>query len=57
MVGISGDHTFIGLAAVIAAIGSAAATIISAINGKSIRKIDTKMDEANGSNGKHEEEA
>jgi hypothetical protein len=46
------------LAAVIAAIGSAAATIISAINGKSIRKIDTKMDEANGEpNGKHEEEA
>jgi len=42
------EASWVGLAAVIAAIGSATSAIITALNGRTSRRIEHKLDEANG---------
>lgn len=50
------EHTWIGIASVIAALGSATASIISALNGRAVRRIEGQLKQANGqANGKHED--
>ena len=51
MVGALAEHTWIGVAAVIAAIGSAASAIISALNGRKIDKLNGNGQPAKGDDG------
>lgn len=51
------EHTYIGIATVIAALGSATASIIAALNARTGKRIEAQLKQANGhANGKHEGE-